>query len=242
MSHDIRGPLVSAMAGLQVLLRGSYGGMDAGVSGKLSDLHGHLTRVLGTADDLLAQACCLEGALCIRHEILDLQDDVLGVVLDELASELQNADIRLEWRLEGLPAGTVVVANKFGMRSVFRNLLRNAVKYGGPGSAVVCGYHDEGDHHRFNVYNSGRPIPREFRARLFTRFGAFCTAAAPGKIGVGLGLYLTREIVRAHGGSIRYEARTEGSDFVFTLPKVPALAADNGSSAARRGGSLRAVK
>lgn len=231
MTHEIRGPLVSAMAGLKVVLHGSYGGMDPGVSDKLRGLHAHLNRLLGQSDDFLMKACCVKDVFPAHRETLDLLDDVLAEVLDELSGELQSKRILMDRILAGMPAGTAVAASRLGMRIVFRNLIRNAVNYGGAGCTIVCGYQEQPDHHRLNVYNSGASIPAEKRERLFTKFGTIALAAEARDTGVGLGLFLSREIVCANGGTIWYEAPPGGSNFVFTVPKtpVPSLSDDNGA-------------
>lgn len=221
MTHEMRGPLVSVMAGLKLVRHGCFGAMDAGVSAKLDELGARLNRLLGTADDYLGLACCLENELRMPHEPLDLEEDVLAVVLDELSGEAQTNGTHLQRCLEGLPAGTRVAANRLGMKIVFRNLIRNAVRYGRAGCTVAFGYRAQPAHHRLNVFNSGTPIPSECRERLFTRFGTLGNHEQGRRVGVGLGLYLTREIVRTHGGEIWYEGLPEGSNFVFTVPKVP---------------------
>lgn len=221
LAHDIRGPIVSVMAGLQVVRNGGYGGMDAGVSEKIGQLHSGLGRLLGMADDYLGKACCMDGGLLAECEPLHLVDDVLAVVQDELACETRANPVFLDRLVAGVPAGAAVVASRLGMKIVYRNLIRNAVRHGGAGCAIVCGYEERDDHHRLNVYNTGTPIPPEDRDRLFAKFGTLGRPGAPGCAGVGLGLYLVREVVRSHGGAIWYEARPAGSDFVFTLPKAP---------------------
>jgi len=231
MTHEVRGSLVSVMAGLQVVLHGTYGAMDAAVSRKLGNLHAHLSRLLGTADDYLGLAGGSEGALFTSREALDLEDDVLAAVREELADEAERNRVLLRDGLAGMPAGTVVAANRLGMKIVFRNLIRNAVRHGGAGCTIVCGYREQPGLHRLNVFNSGTPIPADSRARLFTKFGTLDSRATSRNGGIGLGLYLTREIVRAHGGEIWYEGVPEGSDFVFTLPRTPAAGLDDGRGA-----------
>lgn len=230
MTHEVRGPLVSVMAGMKVVLHGSYGAMEVGVSDKLQELHAHLNRLLGNFDDFLGKACCLEGAFHTRHEQLHLVDDVLAVVLDELSSELRGKRILVQQRFEELPDGKVVVASRLGMLLVFRNLLRNAVRFGGTGCTIACGYKNLPDHHRLNVYNSGTPVPDDRRERLFTKFCTLDDHPEPNNAGIGLGLYLTREIVRAQGGEVWYEPRPDGSNFVFTIPKMPSSFPCDGTS------------
>jgi signal transduction histidine kinase len=219
------------MAGLKVVLHGSYGGMDAAVADKLQDLHTHLNRMLGMTNDFLGKACCLQGALLTHHEELNLVDDVLAVVLDEISGETRAHRIFFDQLVEAQPRGAPLVANRLGMKIVFRNLIRNAVHHGAAGCAIVCGYQEHADHHRLNVYISGLPIARECRERLFTQFGTFRNRPESKHEGMGLGLYLTREIVRTHGGEIWYEAGPCGSNFIFTIPRVPAPSPNVGNGA-----------
>jgi two-component system sensor histidine kinase KdpD len=62
-------------------------------------------------------------------------------------------------------------------------------------------------------------VPREQQEKLFTKFFRGEAGSKDHRNGVGLGLYLTKEIIHRHGGEIWYEARHDGSDFVFTIAK-----------------------
>lgn len=220
MSHDIRGPFVAIMATLKLLLRGTYGKMDESVANTLRDLLSRVSRLRGIAEDCLGKAHAVEGSLKIEREVLDLRQDIIDSVLDELSSDIQEQDITIDNRLGAIPAGTIPVsANKTWLKVVFRNLFKNAIKYGGKGCTVAFGFEDHGSYYRLNVYNSGKPVAREDQDKLFTKFGRIATDAKDSPQGIGLGLYLVREIVRKHGGDIWYEAKHDGSDFVFTLPK-----------------------
>ncbi len=68
--------------------------------------------------------------------------------------------------------------------------------------------------YRFTVYNSGDPVPEEYRAKLFSK----STHGNKGSDGAGMGLYLINKIMQKRGGNISYEAKEDGSNFVFTFP------------------------
>jgi PAS domain S-box-containing protein len=220
LSHDIRGPLVAVAATVKLLLRGSYGNMDESVRNTVLDLETRVKRLVGIVEDYLGKAHSLEGDLKIEREMLDLRQDIIDPVLDELANEIQQRDIMIDNRLGAIPAGQIPVnVNKIWLKMVFRNLFTNAIKYGGKGCRIAFGFEDHGSHYRLNVYNSGIPVPFEKRDKLFTQFFRAESGDRGNLEGVGLGLYLTREIIRQHGGDIWYEAKHDGSDFIFTISK-----------------------
>lgn len=220
MSHDIRGPLVAMAATLKLLLRGSYGKMDESVTNTVKDLLARVAQLLGFAEDCLGKAHSIEGAFKVECQALDLRQDIIDPVLDEISNEIQQQRIMIDNRLGAIPAGIIrVKANKIWVKAVFRNLFRNAIKYGGAGCTIAFGFEDHGSYYRLNVYNSGEPIPEEQREKLFTRFGRIGADGKNTPDGMGLGLFLIKEIIRKHGGNIWYEAKPGGSDFIFTLSK-----------------------
>ncbi len=220
MSHDIRGPLVAIAATLKLLIRGVYGTMDESVERTLQDLLSRVVRLHGIAEDCLGRAHSVEGSMEVSKEIFDLRQDIIDPVLDELANEIQQREITIDNRLGAIPAGAIQVSvNKVWLKVVYRNLFSNAIKYGGRGCTIAFGFEDHGDLYRLNVYNSGEVVPLEHRDKLFNKFYRVETGDKSTSDGVGLGLYMTRQIIREHGGDIWYEARNDGSDFVFTLAK-----------------------
>ena len=103
------------------------------------------------------------------------------------------------------------------MLQVFSNLLSNAVKFTPKGGMVQIAVEANGGLVRVSVSDTGPGIPSEQHERVFRRF----TQVGRGQGGVGLGLYIARRIVEAHGGNIGLVSRPgEGSTFFFTLPRV----------------------
>ena len=109
--------------------------------------------------------------------------------------------------------------DSFWLKMIFRNLLRNALKYGGQGVQLAVGLCLHSDCFLVNVYNSGQSIPEEHRPFLFERMKTFRSQEGEKNHGLGLGLWLVKQAVRKHGGEILYQARGDGSNFVFTLPR-----------------------
>jgi signal transduction histidine kinase len=218
MSHDIRSPLVSMAATLKLLQRGSYGRMDESVANTVKDLSVRVNQILGMADDCLGTANAVDAQMKMEKHEIDLRQEVIDIVLEELSNEIEAGEITIDNKLGTIPTDTIVVnASKIWLKVVYRNLFKNAIKYGGHGCTIAFGYEDHGSFYRLNVYNTGNPIPKEKRNTLFTKFGR--VEGETVREGIGMGLFLSKEIISRHGGDIWYEAKDNGSDFVFMLPK-----------------------
>jgi signal transduction histidine kinase len=89
------------------------------------------------------------------------------------------------------------------LRQVFHNLASNAIKYNKPGGAIWVSLLESDGVLACRVSNTGAPIPPEDRERIFDRFYRVDKARGRNIEGAGLGLSLSREIVRIHGGDIR---------------------------------------
>ena len=220
LSHDIRGPLVAIASILKLMLRGAYGKLEQSPANTVQDLLSRCAGLLGTAEDYLGKASIVMGSIELEREVLDLRQDIIDAVLEELADDIARHEIVIDNRLGAIPAGSIIMsANKTWLKAVYRNLFTNAVKYGGKGCTISFGFEQRESHYRLNVYNSGRPIAKEDREKLFTRFGRIGSLEGPTPDGIGLGLCLSREIILEHGGEIWYEARPDGSNFVFTISR-----------------------
>ena len=194
--------------------------MDEDVVCALKGLLRQTVRLSGIVEDHLTRAAVLDGFGEIQKGVGDLKKEIIDPVLEELAVEIISRDLTIEKSVGTVPAGTVTICGgRRWLRSVYRNLISNAIQYGGRGCEVFFGCEEQGRHYRLNVYNSGEPVPEEFRDKLFTKFGRIGNTAENANVGTGLGLYLAREIIRRHGGDIWYEAAQSGSNFIFTMPK-----------------------
>jgi signal transduction histidine kinase len=221
MTHDIKDSLTSMATTLASLHKDSLGVDGEGACRKLNELYSRAKRLIGMTEDFMGKATSVNGEVEIEHEEMDLREDVVDPVLDELCTELRESNIAIDNQLDVMPTNHIpVMGNTTWLRTVFRNLLKNAISYGGKGCTVAIGIQDNASVFRVNVFNSGSPVPAQDRDRLFSKFGRIASnGGSRCGSGVGLGLYLTKEILRKHGGDIWYEAYKHGSNFVFTIPR-----------------------
>ncbi len=219
MFHDLRGSMVSSAASLKLVSRGRFGDMNVHARAKLREVSDTLNKLIHLTEEFMTKAFSCLGNDDMEKEMLDLRRDVVTPVLDELTTELRNHRITLDNRLNGRAAETIPVkGSKVWLKSVFRNLINNGIRHGGDGCTIVVDWQKQGDNCRLNVYNSGKPVPEEIRSMLFAN-SAKKMRRAKGSGGLGIGLYLSRDIISKHGGDLFYEPKQDGSNFVVTLPQ-----------------------
>ena len=146
----------------------------------------------------------------------------LRALLDECAAEacerhaLEEKQVHLD-----VPRGARVRGDVEQLRLVFRNLIENAIRYAGEEvRGDVRARPLTGRKLEVEVADQGVGIPESALGRVFLRFQRISHDAVHSPMGLGLGLYIVRNVVRAHGGSVRAESEGEarGSRFILTLP------------------------
>jgi signal transduction histidine kinase len=110
-----------------------------------------------------------------------------------------------------------VVADYARLERIITNLLTNALKYSSPETPVMISAHRQGGMVVISVTDAGRGIAPEDVSHLFERY--YRSEREHDTEGIGLGLYITKRLVEAHGGQIWVESEVgKGSTFSFTLP------------------------
>lgn len=213
-AHELRNPLTSLKGHAQVLLRRaakanwrpedvrSLQVIDAQVD-RLNDLIGRLLDV----------SRIRLGRLQLHRQQVDLPDLARGLV-EEMQVTTEAHRIVLDAALPHL----VGFWDSAAIRQVLANLVGNAIKYA-PGGEIRVRIRQEGDWALVSVSDQGPGIPPEQQVRLFEAFARGAAAEQRRMGGLGLGLYISRGIVEAHGGRIWVESTPGvGSTFSFTLP------------------------
>ncbi len=227
IAHEINNPMAYVRANLSAL-REDVGALRKEVA-RAAAAPSALAR-LGELDSLVGD--CLEGVQRTVAIVSDVREFSRSGRAEREATDV-NALIQNVARLAATDrAGSAQVSEQLGpippvlgapgeLRQVFLNLLVHALKAAGPaGAVVVSTQHAEGEV-RVRVHDDGPPIPVEYRARLFEPFlAARATGAAP-----SLGLYVSHQIVKSHGGDLRAEFPQEGgTTFEVRLPAAPQAA------------------
>lgn len=198
--------------------------LDTGIVGPLSETHGALVsnisksidRAVRMTRNYLDLARIEKGELIVQAKQIDIAGDVVKPVIQELREAFDENGMALE---NELPESIPYSGDPDLLQIVYKNLLHNALKYGTENGKIRIGFREEEKGYRFEVWNEGRGLPPDDIARLFQRFVRLGDNVK-GYRSTGLGLFITKEIIEKHGGTIRAESRPgEWINFVFTLPK-----------------------
>ncbi|MBI9034359.1 MAG: hybrid sensor histidine kinase/response regulator [Bacteroidales bacterium] len=121
-----------------------------------------------------------------------------------------------------ISTNTLVLADKYMINTVIRNLVGNAIKFTRSGGEIKLNAENKGDYLEISVSDNGLGIPEENLSKLFKIDENITTKGTNNEIGTGLGLILCLEFVEKHNGTIRVESIiNKGSTFYFTLNIAP---------------------
>jgi PAS domain S-box-containing protein len=232
-SHELKTPLTPLQLQVQLLLRSLANGGVASLPpdrlrAMLESIEHQSKRFASLVEGLLDISRVAAGRLELEPEEVELAELARGVAA-RFEAELARAGSRLTLALEGPVVGRW---DRLRLEQVFTNLLSNAAKYGA-GRPVEVRVEGDGAVARLAVRDHGIGIAPEDQGRIFGRF----ERAAPARHypGLGMGLYITRQIVEAHGGSVRVaSAPGAGSTFTVELPRGGASEPVGGSAEAGR--------
>ena len=141
---------------------------------------------------------------------------MVNPVIDELGQAMADNGMTIE---NQLPESLLYTGDPDLLQIVYKNLLHNALKYGRENGKIKIGFKQEETRYQFEVWNEGRGLSPDEIALLFQRFVRLGDDVK-GYRSTGLGLFITKEIIEKHGGTIRAESQPgDWINFIFTLPR-----------------------
>lgn len=217
VAHEVRTPLNGLI--LETQLRKMHLARDNAAAFTLDKMHAMVDRderqiksLIRLIEDMLDVSRIRTGKLSIRPSRFDLTQLVANL-LHNFAPQVEAAECSISFIAEQPVEGHW---DEFRIEQVISNLLTNALRYGGKGLIEVRVYSQD-DQARVEVRDRGIGISEENQQRIFQQFER--VSAKTVVAGLGLGLFISEQIVAAHGGSISVESRiNEGALFRVCLP------------------------
>jgi signal transduction histidine kinase len=215
-SHDLKTPLTALLGQTQALQR------RAAVQNTLSErdqralqtINEQAKRLHSLIEALLDISRIQAGRLSIQREPMDVCTLVRRIV-QEVEPTLDLHTIHLA----GVEEALIIAGDELRLEQVFQNLLHNAIKYSPSGGLITVQIERQAGRACVTVRDQGIGIPEEARARLFQQFYRAGNVEGQHITGLGIGLYIVKEVVTLHGGDVAVESREgAGSTFSVYLP------------------------
>jgi signal transduction histidine kinase len=211
-SHELRGPMTVIKGYLTMLEAGSLGALPARAQSVLPLVISKSDEVNWMLEQMVEASRLEEGRLALRKRRFDIVA-LASAAIEGVKMLLSGHELTIEQPKVSVEAE--VDPDRYQI--VVRNLLTNAAKYSPSGTEIKVQVRRDGNVGLVTVIDQGVGISPENQAQLFTRFARI--ESTQHVQGTGLGLWLSREIARMHGGDLTVESAVgHGSTFVFTVP------------------------
>lgn len=214
-THELKTPLTSIVGYVDRLLlqQETVGPLNERQQRYMETVRNNAHRLKNLVDDLLdisrMEAGCLDLNLAGLDVVREIEDSI-----NSLRTQFQEKQITVSF-LPAPDCPSEIRADQLRFAQVITNLLSNACKYSPAGTTVTIAVHRQGDAAQIDVTDEGIGISEEDQAKLFTKFFRADNSFTREASGTGLGLYITRYLVEAHGGSI-WVASQEGQGATFS--------------------------
>lgn len=218
VSHELKTPLTSIIGYVDRLLlrRDKVGPLNERQEQYLENVKEDSRRLKVLIDDLLDISRIEAGSLELNLTVLQIRPQVEQVI-DAIQSQFDYKKLSV---IHAIPSELhSVIADQLRFSQIITNLLTNAFKYSPSGGSVTIAATEDGNAAQIEVSDTGIGISTEDQTRLFTKFFRADNSSTRQETGTGLGLYIVKHLIEAHGGAIWVNSRKgEGSTFSFTIP------------------------
>jgi len=213
VSHELKTPLTSLKAYVQILNSKAKQAHNVFSGDTLDKVELQINKMTTMINGFLNVSRLESGKIHLDRGEFRMDELVLEII-EETGPIMAGHDIRL------IPCDCIAItADRDKIGQVITNLISNAVKYSPRGNIVEIACVKVGDNAQLSIRDEGMGIRTEDKDRLFDRFYRVETTHTQNISGFGIGLYLSAEIIRRHGGKIWVESeKGVGSTFFFSLP------------------------
>ena len=213
VSHELKTPMTTIGGFIDGILDGTIEkDRQQYYLGIVSDEVKRLSRLV---QSMLSMARLESGEFTLKPEVFDLSELICSIVISQ-EQRIEKSSIRIT----GLDeiANISVNADKDLIHQVVYNLVDNAIKFNKPEGEINFRLKTDGNNAVFTIANSGDTIPEKDMPFIFERFYKVDKSRSASKNSTGLGLYIVKTIISAHGGSIMVSRSDSFTSFTVTLP------------------------
>jgi signal transduction histidine kinase len=216
-THQLRSPLTLTKGYISMILDGSYGPLNSVAAEKLKKVYESNERLIKLVDDFLNLSRIEQGRMQYDFSRKSIEE-IVEKAARELEETAKAKGLKLNW-IRPLPPPSEMMIDAPKIYEVIYNLIDNAIKYTRSGKISV-GIGKSGRFLKIWVRDTGIGLEPEEINELFKRFGRTKRARNYDVQGTGIGLYMAKYVIEAHGGRIWAESpgQNQGSVFYVELP------------------------
>lgn len=216
VAHELKGLLSSAVINAYSLRDGFLGMINFKQKKAVDSICRNLDYLDATVKKFLNLSRLERGNLEINKTEFAIGKEVFEISIQTFAQIAKSKHMQVQNEIDPF---LKVKADIDLMQIVANNLVNNAIKYGDEDGQIRLSARQTDEWITIEVYNDSLPIRPEMIGQLFKKFSRLDTPQKKKVKGTGLGLYITKQIVEAHGGNIHVEAKENGNSFIFTIYK-----------------------
>ena len=216
-AHQLRTPLSSIKWTLRMLLDGDLGEITDEQREFIEKTYTSNEKMISLINDLLDVTRIEEGRYLYRPVLGDIEE-ILQSMLASYNDLAKARRLRIDFKKSDKKMSKVMVDVE-KIRLAIQNLLENAIRYTPVGGTITVSLKRDKKEVIISIKDSGVGIPKDQRERVFSKFFRATNVVKMETEGSGLGLFITKNIIEAHGGRIWFESEEgKGANFFFTIP------------------------
>jgi len=216
-AHKLRTPTSATKWSLGMLLSGDFGIISDQQRAILKKTYLTNERMIELIEDLLNVATIEEGKYLSKVALSNIEE-VIQLVVDNNLERARNKSIGLEFRKSKEKIQNIMLDKK-KMEMAIENIIDNAIKYTNPGGRITVFLKGIKKNIEIKIKDSGIGIPEEQQERIFSKFFRGSNVMRMETEGSGLGLFIAKNIIEAHGGQIWFDSKKgKGTTFYINLP------------------------